>query len=333
MAILPEQMFILLIFIFIIGTVFGSFLNVVILRAFSGESIVLPPSKCPKCGNKLKWYHNIPILSYLFLRGKCGFCKEKISIQYPIVEFITGVLFALIFLKYGIRIETLFGFIIASLLMVISVTDIKERVVFDAHTYTFIGAGLVYALYLTVMQIVSVNQSSTNFQFTVEWILNNPLTLSILGGVVGALIMEIAARSGYLLAGKRAFGEGDTYIAAGLGTIFGLKNILFILILSVIIQLIFTVPMFIINLIKSKNWKTLISLSLFTLFAVLFYIMQYSTLVYNDVLRFLSITLLAVSGIAACIFILKGIRNEQHVTYLPFGPAMALAGLIVLLIV
>ena len=183
------------------------------------------------------------------------------------------------------------------------------------------------------MQIVSVNQSSTDFHFTIEWIVNNPLTLSILGGIVGALIMEIAARSGYLLAGKRAFGEGDTYIAAGLGTIFGLKNILFILILSVIIQLIFTVPMFIINLIKSKNWKTLISLSLFTVFAVLFYIMQYSTLVYNDVLLFLSITLLAVSGIAACIFILKGIRNEQQVTYLPFGPAMALAGLIVLLIV
>ena len=90
---------IFLLFIFCIGTVIGSFLNVVILRAFSGESIILPPSKCPKCKNKLKWWHNIPILSYILLRGKCYFCKEKISIQYQIVEFITGVIFVLVFLK------------------------------------------------------------------------------------------------------------------------------------------------------------------------------------------------------------------------------------------
>ena len=64
--------------VFVFGTIIGSFLNVVALRGLSGESIVLPPSKCPKCGNKLKPWHNIPILSYLFLRGKCAFCHEKI---------------------------------------------------------------------------------------------------------------------------------------------------------------------------------------------------------------------------------------------------------------
>ena len=91
----------ILFFVFCIGTVIGSFLNVVILRAFSGESIVLPPSKCPKCGNKLKWWHNIPIISYILLRGKCYFCHEKISIQYPIIEFITGLVFLAVFIKFG----------------------------------------------------------------------------------------------------------------------------------------------------------------------------------------------------------------------------------------
>src|SRR5574344_1423843 len=100
--------FVLFLLVFITGTCIGSFLNVVILRAFSNESIVLPPSKCPKCQNRLKWNHNIPILSYLFLRWKCAFCKEKISIQYPIVEIITGILFLLFFLKYGFSYVRLF---------------------------------------------------------------------------------------------------------------------------------------------------------------------------------------------------------------------------------
>ena len=71
------------------GLCIGSFLNVVILRGLSNESIVFPASKCPKCQHKLYWWHNIPVLSYILLGGKCGFCKEKISIQYPIVEILT----------------------------------------------------------------------------------------------------------------------------------------------------------------------------------------------------------------------------------------------------
>ena len=87
----PELFNIIGFFIFIIGLCIGSFLNVVSLRAFTGESIVLPPSKCPKCGAKIKPYDNIPVLSYLILGGKCRNCKGSISIQYPIVEFVTGI--------------------------------------------------------------------------------------------------------------------------------------------------------------------------------------------------------------------------------------------------
>ena len=76
----------ILIWVGIVGLCLGSFYNVVILRSLTGESIVFPGSKCPKCQNKLKPWHNIPVISYLFLRGKCAFCKEKISIQYPIIS-------------------------------------------------------------------------------------------------------------------------------------------------------------------------------------------------------------------------------------------------------
>lgn len=322
---------ILLAFIFIVGTIIGSFLNVVILRAFSGESIVLPPSKCPKCGNKLKWWHNIPILSYILLQGKCGFCKEHISIQYPIIEFITGIIFLLVFLKFGIQVETIFGFVIASLLIVISVTDIKEKVVFDAHTYSLIGVGLVYSLYRTAMQIISVNQSSAIFTFSWDWLLHSPIIMGLAGALAGAVIMEIAANSGYIFAGRRAFGEGDSYIAAGLGAIFGLKNIITILVLSVIIQLVFTLPVFFKKLIMAKDWKTIFSLLIFAGLGLTLYNIQNSIYFYNDILILATMILFAISGLVSCRFILKGLKSEQNVTYLPFGPALAIAGLIMLL--
>ena len=271
---MPDSLIVLILFIFAFGAIIGSFLNVVILRAFSGESIVLPPSKCPKCHNKLKWWHNIPILSYLLLRGKCWFCKEKISIQYPIIEFITGLIFVAIFFKYGLRIESLFAAAIASLLIVISVTDIKERVVFDFHTYSLVGVGLIYGIYLTALQVISAHNSLYGFSVTTDWLIHNPLTSSLLGIIAGVIIMEIAARIGYLVAGTRAFGEGDTYIAAGLGAVFGLMDVLVILALSVAIQLLFTLPVFIKKLVVKKEYSVLISLVAFFVYAGIFYVIQ-----------------------------------------------------------
>ena len=85
------------ILVFVFGLVVGSFLTVVGLRLLSGESIVFPPSKCPNCNTKLKWYDDIPVLAYILLLGKCRYCRKPISIQYPIVEAITGLSFLFIF--------------------------------------------------------------------------------------------------------------------------------------------------------------------------------------------------------------------------------------------
>lgn len=322
----------ILAFVFCIGAIFGSFLNVVILRAFSGESIVLPPSKCPKCGNRLKWWHNIPILSYILLRGKCHFCHEKISIQYPIIEFITGVLFLLTFFRYGLQIDVIFAFAVVCMLVVLSVTDIKERVVFDKHTYTLIAIGLGYNLIITAMQVWDQINTITGFHISTEWCLNNPMTISILGMLLGALVMEIAARIGYIIAGGRAFGEGDTYIAAGLGAVFGWQNIILILILSLFLQLIFTLPLFIKNQIKLKNYVNVTALVLFLVYAAGFYYAEHKTAIFdNDLFMLGALAGLVILGIAACILILKGLKKQEELTFLPFGPALALAGLIVLL--
>ena len=318
-----------LVFVFIIGLCIGSFLNVCILRALSGESIVFPPSKCPKCGNKLKWWHNIPVLSYIFLRGKCGFCKEHISIQYPIVEILTAIIFTLIFMKFGVSLDTLFMWIISALLIIIAGTDIKEKVVFDVHTYSLIGISILYAIIKTVFTIWQAHQPISDL--TPEAFFFNPITGSILGALAGALIMEILARSGYLFAGTRAFGEGDTLIAAGLGSMFGWYQLIFVLLLSVVIQLVIYLPLFLKDLFCRKEWKTLISFLSFAIFAILFFVLQDKL---GTGLIYIACTIiLAILGILTCIFIFKGLREKpENRTYLPFGPAMVAAAFLSLLI-
>ena len=320
-----------LFFVFCIGAIIGSFLNVVILRAFSGESIVLPPSKCPKCGNKLKWWHNIPILSYVLLRGKCYFCHEKISIQYPIVEFITGLIFVAVFMKFGLQVDTFFAFAIAGLLVVLTVTDIKERIVFDAHTYSLIAVGLIYNLYLTISQVLAQVNTIVGFSLTPEWCVSNPITMSILGLSLGAVIMEIAARCGYLIAGQRGFGEGDTYIAAGLGAVFGWRNVVAIIVMAIGLQILFTLPLFLKKLAQNKDWKTFSSLVLFFLYAIGFYVLEFKTSLLNNIIfEVLAIFVMFVLGIMACLCLIKGLKNKENLTYLPFGPALAIAGMILL---
>lgn len=321
--------------VFITGLCIGSFLNVVILRTLSEESIVFPASKCPKCQTPLKWWHNIPVVSYICLRGKCAFCKEPISIQYPIIELITGIIFTLLFMKFGVSFDTLFAWIFAALLIVIAGTDIKEKVVYDVHTYTLLGFGLLYALLVTATAVYQMHNTGTPFEFTKYILLNNPLSMAILGAVEGALILEICARAGYLVAGTRAFGEGDTFIAAGLGALFGWRTLLAVLALSVLIQVVLFLPIFIKGLVQNKDFKTLISFAIFSIYAIGFYSLQHFRIITVDniVLYIIGALILAALGIASCVLIFKGLReNPENRTYMPFGPAMVAAAFVALIL-
>lgn len=321
--------------VFITGLCIGSFLNVVILRTLSEESIVFPASKCPKCQTPLKWWHNIPVLSYILLRGKCAFCKEPISIQYPIIELITGIIYTILFMKFGVSFDTLFAWIFAALLIVIAGTDIKEKVVYDVHTYTLIGFGLLYAVVVTATAIYQIHVAGTPIEFSKYILLNNPLSMSILGAIEGALIIEICARAGYLVAGTRAFGEGDTFIAAGLGALFGWRALLVVLALSVLIQVVLFLPIFVKGLIQNKDFKTLISFVLFCAYAITFYSLQHFRIITpeNIIIYTIGALILAALGITSCIFIFKGLREKpENRTYLPFGPAMVAAAFIALIL-
>ena len=285
----------ILIWVCIVGLCMGSFFNVVILRTLSGESIVLPPSKCPKCNNKLKPWHNIPVLSYIFLRGKCAFCKEKISIQYPLIELITMCLFGFCFFKFGLEWKTLFAIIFSSCLLIMTMTDLKEKVL-DCNIA--IGLAIVGVLY--------------------NWLINGNILDSIYGLVAGVIIMEAVARIGYLFTDDRAFGEGDTYVAGALGACLGLVGLFQTLLYTLIASMFFIIPMFLYKQYKNNNKAVCILFILFILSALAFKTVSQ---------EWYMLIALALTGIFLVILILKNLRKEPCPMYLPLVPAFTLGAL------
>ncbi len=358
---------VILMFIFIIGLIIGSFLNVVILRTVSGESIVFPGSKCPKCQTPLKWYHNIPVLSYLFLRGKCGFCKEHISVQYPIVELITGCIFVGLFLRFCMPFDPLFGLdmlnpislfqvityifalIVSNLYIVIAGTDILEQKVADIHTYSLIGVGLLYSVFISVMNFALYTKELGLPHIDLKFFLTCPVLYSIAAAILGFLIMEAFARLGLVLIGTRAFGEGDSYIAAGIGSVLGglmgssaiysnflpvFQALIGILVLSAIIQIIFTLPVFIKRLIDNKNWLTLSAISIFIIYTIGYLYAQNLGWFSNGIAYWSSTIVLLLLGIMTCRELLFSIKEHRTSgMYLPFGPAMVIAAFVALIII
>lgn len=285
-----------LFWICVVGLCLGSFFNVVILRSLSNESIVFPASKCPKCNHKLYFWHNIPVLSYIMLGGKCYFCKEKISIQYPIVELFTMFLFGATFVKFGIDIKTIFVLFWLSCFVIMTGTDLKAKLV-DCNIA--IAMGVTGILYNFIQHGVS------------------GVIASLIGLVLGAVVLELIARSGYLVAGTRAMGEADTYVAAAIGAIVG-KDILFVLAYALIASMIFIVPMFLYNQFKNDNKKTCILSILFVLAVMTFKLLWQN---------YWALAALIITGAMLAISILKNIKQEESRNYLPYVPALAVGAL------
>jgi len=193
--------------IFILGTVIGSFFNVVIHRLPQGKSLISPPSHCPHCGKKIKWWQNIPILSYIILKGKCFYCKEKISLRYPLVEFITGVSALLIFKKTGLSYQLIWAEVFLLALIPAFFIDLEHFILPDEITIGTMLWGLFCSL--THMSGISITQSL--------------LGILICGGAF--LLVAVLSKGG--------MGLGDVKLAASFGANFGWKLGLISLFLSV----------------------------------------------------------------------------------------------------
>jgi leader peptidase (prepilin peptidase) / N-methyltransferase len=208
--------------IFIFGTIIGSFLNVVILRFNTGKSIVNDHSRCMTCGKNLAWFNLIPLFSWIFQRGKCTNCSAKISIQYPLVEFVTGVIFVILFnlvsnydfLNHSLYFITFFYWaIIFSIFIVICVYDYRHKIIPDEFSYDLIILGAIG--YVT--SFLFNNQIHENWWQNLALVFTFPEILNVLIGPIfflGIFLIWYFSRG-------RAIGFGDAKLLLGLGLIFG----------------------------------------------------------------------------------------------------------------
>lgn len=212
----------LLIAIFILGLCVGSFLNVCIHRLPRGQSIVRPRSRCPHCARPIAAYDNIPLLSYVLLRGRCRHCRAAISPLYPTVELLSGLFFLLAYLRFGLSPPALKAALLASALIVLAFTDLRERLLPDAITFPGIAAGFLFALWLPL------NDGTAAFflrTFGAGSLPSVVLSLAdaLLGGLLGAGLLFALGEVWYRLRHVEAMGLGDVKMMAMVGLFFGVK--------------------------------------------------------------------------------------------------------------
>ena len=140
--------------IFILGLIIGSFLNVVIYRLPEGKSIVYPPSHCPDCGHKLSPLELIPVFSYIFLRGKCKSCRTDISIRYPIIELLTGIIFIINYIYISDLISLTAGLIFSSLLVVLTMIDFDHQILPDKLTLGGLIVGFIFSFFRSDITVI-----------------------------------------------------------------------------------------------------------------------------------------------------------------------------------
>lgn len=220
---------------FITGVIFGSFFNVCILRIPENKSIVTPASHCYNCNAALKPIDLVPILSWIFLRGKCRYCGHKISSRYTLVEFITGIVFILIYNTYGWNEKTLYYLVIISLLIIIAFIDIDQYII----PYSLIMFGSIGAI---VFNALGKGIDIKN---------------SLLGGLICGGLMLILTHIMNFILKKEAMGGGDIKLFTMMGLFLGIEGGLLTIILSTYLGVIYQVVVIINNKIKRQKYNSM----------------------------------------------------------------------------
>ena len=216
------------IFIFIIGTIFGSFYNVVGYRLPKGESIVFPPSHCTNCNHRLTNIELIPILSYIFQKGKCKHCHQNISLFYPIFELLTGILFVLCYISFGLTPKLIIALTFVSMMIIIVVSDYHYLIISDEVLITF-------AIILFI-EILAINGLTSALY-------------SLLNGLLAFLTMFLLKKFGDFIFKKESMGGGDIKLLF----VFGMVLTYPIAILSIFIGSLIGLPIALIILLKKKD--------------------------------------------------------------------------------
>ena len=208
------------IYVFVIGACVGSFLNVCIGRWPEGLSVVKPRSRCPKCGHQIKATENIPIVSWLLLRGRCSGCGERISIQYPIVELLVGLLWLAAFLQFGMSFTAFRVAVFATVLLGISITDAKHFLIPDGFT--------VFGLFFVLLTSFVALYLGEPYPFAAPWD-------AFIGMCVGAGAISIVGWLGEVWLKRPAMGFGDVTLMAVVGAAVGPTRALLAIFLAAVL--------------------------------------------------------------------------------------------------
>jgi len=197
---------------FVLGAMVGSFLNVCIVRLPEGESIITPRSHCPGCKTLIPFYDNIPLISYLALRGRCRFCNETISPRYFVVELLMASLTVALWYRFGLGPVFIVNFIFVAALIVISFIDLDVRIVPDVISLPGVGLGLVWSI---VSSLLSIGDPS---------VIPSPVS-SLLGIVIGGGFLLLVAWAYEFFTGVEGMGGGDVKLLAMIGAFLGWPSV------------------------------------------------------------------------------------------------------------
>lgn len=250
---MPLVYYYFLISAFVLGAVIGSFLNVCIYRIPAGQSVVSPPSSCPNCDAGIRWFQNIPILSWLILRGRCAQCKIRISTRYPLIELLNGVLFVFVVAAFGLSWPTVIYWLFVSVLVVITFIDLDHQLIPDVISLPGIFVGFICS-------------------FFIPWIGWLDSLFGILLG--GGLLMLIALAYEYL-AKREGMGGGDIKLLAMLGAFLGWKAIFPVVFIASLVGTVVGVPLM---LLQKKDGKLALPFGPFLALAAIVYLLYGSQL-------------------------------------------------------
>lgn len=252
---MPFEFYFYLSSAFILGAVIGSFLNVCIYRIPAGKSIVSPPSACPHCGQNIRWFQNIPLLSYLFLGGKCASCRTTISFRYPAIEALTGFLFALVLYNFSFGTATPVYWVFVAALIVITFIDLDHQIIPDVISLPGIIVGFVCSFFVPWLTWID----------------------SLLGVVIGGGILLAIAWIYEKVAKREGMGGGDIKLLAMLGAFLGWKAVLPIIFVASLVGSLIGIPLM---LLQKGDTKLAIPFGPFLAFAATVYLFWGRELVY-----------------------------------------------------
>ena len=210
---------------FVLGSIWGSFCNVCIYRLPDNDSVVTKRSFCRSCKNKIKWYDNIPLLSFIFLKGKCRSCKNKISSQYFLVELISAISFLFIYFIYGLSVTTLLLIILSIFFIIIFFIDLKHYIIPNELTFPLMLIGFIKSFDPNLNQTIFPNYIN-----------------SLLGGFFGYAIIWLIIFFYKKVRNKEGMGLGDAKLMAVVGFWFGWLSIPFTIFISSAVALVLVIP-------------------------------------------------------------------------------------------